>query len=192
MAQVSSTFPYFTVEEYLEMDVDPAVRYEYVGGQLYALSGGSDRHNEIIMNISGHLWTAARGTGRRVFSSGMRLRLSESAYYYPDAMVVRITDDRDHQFRTRPCLVVEVLSPSTASIDRREKLFAYRQIPSLEAYVMVYQDERRVERHYRDVGGSWANGEVYGQGVVPVPCPAMELTLDDIYEGVDFSSPVSQ
>jgi Uma2 family endonuclease len=87
-----------------------------------------------------------------------------------------------------PCLVVEVASPSTAVIDRREKLVAYKRIPTLEAYVIVEQDERRVQRHWRDDQGVWWDAEVSGQGQVPFPCPETTPTLDEIYAGVEPSS----
>jgi Uma2 family endonuclease len=81
--------------------------------------------------------------------------------------------------------VVEISSPSTAVIDRREKLVAYKRIATLEAYVIVEQDERRVQRHWRDKQGVWWEAEVSGTGRVPIPCPDVVLTLDEIYVGLD-------
>jgi Uma2 family endonuclease len=80
--------------------------------------------------------------------------------------------------------VVEIASPSTAEIDRREKLVVYKRIPTLEAYVIVEQDERRVQRHWRDEKGTWWGAEVSGQGRVPIPRPEVTLTLDEIYAGL--------
>jgi Uma2 family endonuclease len=77
-----------------------------------------------------------------------------------------------------------VLSPRTESIDLREKLLAYRRIDSLRAYVIVYRDDMRVLRHYRDENGTWWDAEVSGEGRVPFPCPDVVLTLADIYRGL--------
>jgi Uma2 family endonuclease len=86
-----------------------------------------------------------------------------------------------------PCLVVEVASPSTESIDRREKLLAYRSIPTLRAYLIVAQDGRRVERCWRGEDGEWRQGEAVGKGSkVLIPCPSpIEITLSEIYEGLE-------
>ncbi len=93
--------------------------------------------------------------------------------------------DDEALFEEAPCLVVEVTSPSTENIDRREKLLAYRRITSLKAYLIVDQQELRVERHWRDESRRWWRAEAVGtEGVVPVPCPETELTLSQIYEGL--------
>lgn len=82
-----------------------------------------------------------------------------------------------------------MLPPSASSADRREKLLAYKRIPSLKAYVIVYQDEMRVKTVSRDANGAWWEAEVANKGLVPFPCPELELSLDQIYEGIDFSTP---
>ncbi len=176
--------PYLSVEEYLRLEEASSVRHEYVGGELYALAGASDRHNRIAMNLAAHLWMAARGGPCRVYGSDMKLRVADDAVYYPDIQVVCDPEDTEEWYKSRPCLVVEVLSPSTEAIDRREKLLAYRRLPSLKAYVVVYRDECRVARHWRDEQGVWWQAEVEGEGRVPFPCPALELSLADIYEGL--------
>ena len=89
---------------------------------------------------------------------------------------------------TQPCVVVEVTSPSTARIDRGEKVMAYRAIPSLRAYVIVDHRRKRVERHWRrEAGTDWMRDEVLGDGSVPVPCLDVELALDVIYRRVDLA-----
>jgi Uma2 family endonuclease len=173
-----------SVEDYLELEETSSIRHEYVAGEVYALAGATDRHNGIAMNIAGHLWAAARGGPCRVYGSDMKVRVGDDAFYYPDVQVVCDPVDTEEQYKSRPCLVVEVLSPSTESIDRREKLLAYRRLDSLQAYVIVYRDGRRVVRPWRDEPGAWWNADVSGQGRVPFPCPPLELSLDEIYEGL--------
>jgi Uma2 family endonuclease len=113
----------------------------------------------------------------------VKLRVADDVVYYPDVMVV-CTPQRDEYVAHAPCLVVEVTSPGTAAVDGREKVGHYRRIPSLRTYLVVDQRRRRVDRHWRDDAGTWWHATIAGGGEVPVPCPALTLTLDEIYEGV--------
>ena len=184
MAQRAAPPPFLTVEEYLELEEGSTVRHEYVEGALFALAGSSLRHNRIAGNIYRALAAAADGTTCEVYISDVRCRVG-SVFYYPDVMVACGDPDTDRQaYRTDPCLLVEVTSPSTASSDRREKLLVYRQIPTVRAYLIVDQDTRRVERHYRDADGVWQRADHLNDGVVPVACPEAELTLDGIYRDI--------
>jgi Uma2 family endonuclease len=83
-----------------------------------------------------------------------------------------------------PCLVIEVVSPSTETTDRREKLAAYKRMPGLEAYLIISQDRKWVERHFRAEDGSWRRADLVDEGRFPVPCPETELSLEQIYEGL--------
>src|ERR1700704_550353 len=162
------------------MEEASSVKHEFVAGQVYALAGASERHNRIAMNIAALLWTAARDGLCRVYGSDMRLRIGQDAVYYPDVQVVCDPSDTEQMYTTSPCVVVEVLSPSTESIDLREKLMAYRRLESLRAYLIVYRDERRVIRHYRAENDAWFDAFHSGKGNVPIPCPDLELTLAEI------------
>jgi Uma2 family endonuclease len=175
-----------TVEEYLALEETASRKHEYVAGEIYAPAGAINRHNTIAGNIYARLWNAARGTDCRVYNSDTKARVAEDVFYYPDAMVVCGDDDtgNDAVYQDKPCVVVEVTSPPTASVDRREKLAAYKKVPSLRAYLVVAQDERRVERHWRDEEGAWWHADLSGEWRVPVPCPETELTVDGIYDGL--------
>ena len=179
--------PMLSVEEYLELEGGGGQRHEYVGGRIYAPAGGTSRHSAISMNIASALWEAARGVDYRVYGSDMMLRAAEDVFYYPDVMVVCGDDEagEDALYQDAPCLIVEVTSPSTEATDRREKLLAYRNIPSLRAYLIVDQHQMRVERHWPDETGRWWDAVPVGSdGLVPVPCPEVEIPLPRIYEGV--------
>jgi Uma2 family endonuclease len=176
-----------TIEEYLELEAASTVRHEYVAGVMHAFAGTSKRHNRIAGNILRILSIAAAGGPCRVYMSDVKLRAASDVYYYPDVMVACGAEGEDPFVEEAPCLVVEITSPSTAVIDRREKLVAYKRIATLEAYVIVEQDERRVQRHWRDEQGVWWEAEVSGTGRVPIPCPEVTLTLDEIYAGLDPS-----
>jgi Uma2 family endonuclease len=176
--------PPLTIDEYLRIEEGSALKHEFVAGELYALAGASERHNRIAMNISALLWNAARGGPCRVYGSDMRLRVADDAVYYPDVQVVCDPSEIEEQYTSSPCVIVEVLSPSTETIDRREKRLAYRRLSSLQAYMIVCRDEKRVARYWRDADNAWWDSEVHAEGRVPFPCPEVVLTLSEIYEGV--------
>ncbi len=186
MAAPERLAPPMTVDEYLALEEGSAVRHEYVDGYVHAMTGGSLRHNAVAFNIAARLRAAARGGPCRVFMNDVKVRANESTFYYPDVVVVCGPVDMAGSVIRDPCLIVEVLSPSTRSIDQREKVAAYRRIESVAAYLVVEQDVRVVERHYREAAGAWNLGTFAGgtdRLRVPVPCPETVLTLDDIYEG---------
>lgn len=176
-----------SVEEYLKLEEAATTRHEYVGGKIYTHAGASDRHNRLAGNIFARLWNAARDGPCRIYMSDMKLRVPDDVFYYPNVMVVCDPPDTENPlFRSDACLVVEITSPGTETIDRREKLLAYRKLPSLKAYLIVDQESLRVERHWRDEAGQWWQAEAVGhESLVPIPCPEIELTLPQIYEGLD-------
>ncbi len=113
--------------------------------------------------------------------------MSESTVYVPDvAIICDPTDSRPRYFQ-RPCVIIEVLSPSTEMVDRREKVLAYHQIDRLLAYLIVHQDAVRVERHWRDHAAADWQLMIYTGGSVPVPCVDASLNLDDLYRGVELA-----
>lgn len=173
-----------SVEEYLEIDDRSEVRHEYVGGTLYAMTGGTHRHNRIAFNIARKLDDASSDGPCDVYIADMRFQIG-NVYYYPDVMVACEPPETENpRWRTNPCLVVEVLSPTSVSTDQREKLIAYRSVPTIETYLIVHQDTQRVERHFRNEKGEWARADHVRDGYIPIPCPETRLTLAEIYRGL--------
>lgn len=182
MAERSETHKLLTVEEYLALEEKAAVKHEYVAGTVHAMVGATKRHNRIAGNIYAHLWSIARGGSGRVYASDVKVRI-EDVIYYPDVMVACGPEDDDPLVEHNPCLIVEVTSPGTESIDRREKMLNYRKMPSLQAYLIVDQSRPRIERHWRDGEGNWRQGGL-DKGSMPVPCPETKLLIDEVYEGL--------
>src|SRR5438045_635778 len=121
-----------TVDEYLEAEKTASVRHEYVGGQIYAMAGASDTHNTLAGNFFALLKSNLRSGPFRVYISDMKVRVEAvNAFYYPDVVVTCDPEDKGEYAKTRPCLIVEITSPSTTVTDHREKLLAYRKLPSL-------------------------------------------------------------
>lgn len=176
-------------EDYLADEAESAVKHEYFDGQVFAIAGASERHNRISGNIFFHVRSATRGTPCATFMADMKLRISSvNAFYYPDVMLTCTESDRDPIQKTTPCIVAEVLSPSTATTDRREKVLAYRQIPSLKAYILAEQDRRAVDYFIRSETGEWQQGTLGEMDILGVDCGSVNigLALDDIYEDIDF------
>ena len=185
----ASALPTMTVEEYFRFEESSEIKHEYVAGEVYAMSGATVRHNRIAGNIFVRLVPVARRGSCDVFMGEMRVEVARDRHYYPDVTVVCTPLAELDVVARSPCVVVEVTSPSTARIDRGEKLDAYRSISSLEAYLIIDHRRRRVERHSRDVHSrEWRREEIVGEGRVGVPCLDVELTLDEIYERVELPS----
>ena len=175
-----------SVEEYLELEEQSMVRHEYVGGELYASAGASDRHNSISGKIYRRLSDAADGGSCRVYMSDMRLRLEDDTFYYPDVMVVcEPLESENPTFQREPRLIVEVTSQSTETLDRREKLAAYKTIPTLKAYLIVSRDREWIQHYRRDENGAWQRGDLVDEGRLSLPCPQnAALSVEDVYEGL--------
>src|SRR6478735_1276168 len=128
-----SALPTMTVEEYFRFEKASPVKYEYVAGEVYAMAGATVRHDRIATNILVRLSLAARPGPCDVFSSDMRVEVARDRYYHPDVTVVCAPVAESDIVARNPCVVVEVTSPSTARIDRGEKLDAYRAVATLQS-----------------------------------------------------------
>jgi Uma2 family endonuclease len=155
MSEFAALHQPLSVEQYLALERNSLVRHEFVGGKLYAMTGTSKRHNLIAGNIFRNFSDAADGTDCQVFISDVKVRTPDDAMYYSDVMVVCESSSDDPYVEKEPCLIVEVISPSTEGTDLREKVAAYKRIPSLKAYLIVDQERPRVERHFRTDQGDW-------------------------------------
>ena len=178
-----------TVEEYLGGEKLSPTKREYVDGRVFALAGTSDAHNRISINLIVGLDEASRRRGCHLFAAD--LKLSILGYYYPDLMMT-CEPEADPYIKEKPCLITEVLSRSTASTDRREKVDACLSFPTLESYILVDSQMRRVEAFSRTPEG-WRESHWQGDGVVPFACLETSLDFDAIYRGLelpDFVEPL--
>lgn len=175
--------------EYLAFEESAAVRHEYVDGQVFAMAGAGERHNRIVTNLAFHLRGPARGGPCGVYVNDMKLRIEwRTSFYYPDVMLGCEPDDVHDLYKERPCLVAEVLSPSTETIDRREKLNAYRSLPSLRYILLVSSSRSDVEYYLRNAADEWETARLEDGEVLVVECGGYRaaLSLEDIYEDVVF------
>jgi Uma2 family endonuclease len=144
-----------TAEEYLEFEQTAELRHEFVAGTLYAMSGPSESHHRIAGNLFAAFHAHLRGGPCNAYISDFKLRLKagqEDVFYYPDIMVACGREGMTEYYLEHPKLIIEVLSPSTEQIDRREKAQNYRQIATLQEYVLIAQKHPHVEIHRRADG----------------------------------------
>lgn len=185
MAQIHPVPPAATLlseAEYVETELAASDRHEYVDGVVRAMSGASKRHNEVALNIATTLRTTARPHGCQVYIEGVRLRASSRRHYYPDVMVTCSADDDSH-VESSPCLIVEVLSPTTQAFDRGEKRILYFAMPSLRHYLMVDHEAGLVEHFVRtDSDAPWTIQLALSGDVIPLTCPPeTSLYVDEIF-----------
>ena len=155
----------FTPQEYFDWEELQQERHEYFDGEVYAMAGGSLVHGRIGLNIGSLLQSHVSGSSCITYNSDCKLGISEKGpFTYPDVSVS--CDDRDRtakQFIQFPCLIVEVLSPSTEAYDRGGKFKLYRRLTSLQEYVLVSSETQSVEIFRRRLADSW-EFTAYGEG----------------------------
>ena len=179
-------------QEYLDWEEKQPIKYEYMNGRVFAMTGGTIPHNEIALNLATALKIYLRGKGCKVLMADAKLGVSEKgSFYYPDLMVT--CDEKDRRaikIIYHPCLVVEVLSPGTEAFDRGKKFKNYRNISTLKEYVLIDAREMTVECFRPNKNGVW---ELYNYGEgdevtltsVDLSFPIEMLYEDVILEGVE-------
>lgn len=179
-----------TAQQYLAFEESASLKHEYVNGQLFAMTGGTKAHNIISSNILTLLRSHLRGKGCNVYMADVKVYIkSANCFYYPDVLVECGKLEQDSVFTETPVSIFEVLSKSTSSIDRREKLVAYQQIQSLKHYVIVHQTRRRLELYQRD-GEDWTLQEIGGRDEFTLDiCPEhpIKISMNQIYADLEFS-----
>ncbi len=180
-------------EEYLHLEAQSPVRHEYVSGEVFAMTGGTLRHNAIAVNLVAALHEHLRNTPCRAFINDVRVRAPKAnAYYYPDLLVSCGRDAQAMDLESGgvedAVLIIEVLSQGTEATDRREKLLAYRTLASLAEYALISQDQARVEIHRRRGDIGWEKIEYSGAETVEFASVKLTIGMRDIYEGVPIES----
>lgn len=179
--------PFIPVEEYLRGERDGEIRHEYIGGQVYAMSDASEAHNLISGNVFAAIRNHLRGGPCKAFINDMKVRLKiarDDIFYYPDLLVTCDPTDNHSFFKEKPKLIIEVLSPSTDRLDRREKFLSYQRIPTLEEYVLVDQLKRQVTFFRKEK--EWDPEILEGQQTASFQSIGLSLPLDEVYEDVTF------
>ena len=174
-----------TVEAYLEWEPCQELRYEFVSGEVFSMTGGTLPHNDIAINLLTALRPHIRAQGCRINIADAKVNVSSSIYRYPDLVVS--CDDRDKTALTAiqyPKLIIEVLSPTTEALDRGDKFREYRSLPSLEEYVLISSTEVSVEIYRRGEGRLWLYTAYQPIDRIPLESVEFELPIELLYEDV--------
>ncbi len=181
----------WTVEDYLAFDDASDVKHEYMDGEIYAMSGGTESHSKIILNIGGALWQATKGSGCRTHSSEMRVKVAEKKYFYPDVSAVcgqAKFDDEKNITLINPTLIVEVTSASSESFDKGIKANFYRSLESLQHYLVVDQNQLYAQLSTRQDGGWFLQQFTLRTESIPLEALNVDLAMVDVYLDVEFDA----
>jgi Uma2 family endonuclease len=181
-----------SLEEYRNLETSAETKHEYHDGEIIEMTGGSINHNRLVRNLIRLLDNALRKTIYEVFPSDLRLWIPQyNRGLYPDLMIIAgeplFSDNRNDEI-LNPCLIIEVLSPSTSSYDRGDKFRYYRSIPQLNQYLLVSQGEILIESYSKTSENHWLLQEyIPARGIISLDSLGISLNLADIYEGIDFN-----
>jgi Uma2 family endonuclease len=184
---------YLSPEEYLAIERRAEYKSEYVDGVMYAMSGASERHNLIVVDLILSLGAQLRDSPCRVYPSDLKVRVpSVKKFFYPEVSIIcgetKFADDQK-DVALNPVVVIEVLSESTAAFDRGKKFQSYQQIESLKEYLLMSQDECVVEHFLRQEDSRWLYTKASGlDEVITLPSVNCRLALSDVYNKVTLSS----
>jgi Uma2 family endonuclease len=188
MVAVKDNIPKLTPEEYFAWEEQQLERHEYIDGKVYAMSGGTINHSDIAMNFGTMLKNHLRGSGCKTLNSDARIKIFESnKYVYPDLSVT--CDDRDKstpQYITHPCLIIEVLSPSTEAYDRGNKFKLYRKNPSLTDYVLVESERMAIDLYRKDESGNWYILNYEAGESLELKSIGLIFPIERVYEDIEF------
>jgi Uma2 family endonuclease len=192
MVAAKEHFPRFTPEEYFAWEEQQEEKHEYFDGEVYAMSGGTREHSRIAVNLTTLIDNHLGEGDCQVLNSDARIKIQSSEkYVYPDASVT--CDERDRetpQFIAHPCLIIEVLSPSTEAYDRGDKFELYRRSDSLREYALVSADKIAIDLYRRDDSGEWRS--LYYRSGDTVELQSINLTfpVEKVYRGIKFRSTI--
>jgi Uma2 family endonuclease len=174
---------HYSYEQYLAAQESSELRLEFFDGEIYAMAGGTPEHAALSARVITAL-SALLKDRCVVFTADLRIRVEASGLStFPDASVVcgpNQTSSIDKNAVTNPTVLVEVTSASTEDYDRGEKLSHYKQLPSLQAVLIVSHSQRRVTVHSRD-GKRWGEREFRSQESFAVPGLDVTLDVDELY-----------
>lgn len=180
----------YTEAEYLAFERESEFKHEYIDGQIVAMTGGTGNHSAIAVSTGGWLSMQLPASSCRVYNSDMRVR-AMGTYTYPDLSVVcgepPHFEDEHNDTLLNPVLIGEVLPPSTERFDRGLKFYRYRAIPTLQAYLLIWQSEPHIEQYVRQPTGEWLLSEVVGlDHTLALPSIDCDLPLAMAYKFIQF------
>ncbi|WP_434686745.1 Uma2 family endonuclease [Pseudanabaena minima] len=189
MISIRENLPQITPEEYFAWEERQLEKHELINGQVYAMSGGSVNHSRIAIRfatmVDTHLDPSSCITG----NSDLRINIvGTNNYTYPDVSVT--CDDRDKsttQYITYPCLIVEVLSPSTELYDRSGKFRLYRKNPHLQDYLLVSSTSIEMDLYHKNDAGEWLIINYQEGDTVELKSINLSFPIEQVYRGLELN-----
>jgi len=174
-----------TLAEFMVWESAQTERHEFYRGEIFAMVGGTARHNRVILNLASRINDHLDGTRCQVFSENMKVQLADVGVLYPDVVVTcEKADAGDEQTVADPTLIVEVLSPSTKGYDKRDKFILYRTLASLREYVLIDPVNRQMEVFTLAEAGSWLLTDQSAVGVLTLQSIDLTLPFERLFKGV--------
>ncbi|QFY88712.1 Uma2 family endonuclease [Magnetovirga frankeli] len=173
-------------QDYLDGERLSEIKHEYLDGDVYAMAGASKTHGTLALNAAIAIRQHLRGKPCGVWMADMKVRVAaDNAYYYPDLVATCDADDlkpsAPQDYLQAPCLIIEVLSESTETIDRKEKLRSYRQLASLQEYVLIDQTRPWVEL-YRLTDQGWLHQIIQEDEEIELHSIGLKLSAEALYQ----------
>lgn len=179
------------ISDYLEGEKSSEIKHEYIYGEVFAMAGTSDRHNRIAGNVFSKIDAHLADSDCETFIESVKLKADAQTFYYPDVMVACDEKPESAYYREEPILIIEILSPTTERTDRNEKLIVYKNIPTLQEYVIVWQEKMQIEIHRRQTDGTWLTffyTETDNGTEIELQSINLKITMEEIYRRVRFES----
>ena len=184
-------YNYVSQETYLETERGALEKHEYYQGEIFAMSGASAKHNRVFTNLFGELSYKLKGKGCVPYGSDLRIHIPKNTLYtYPDISIIcgemELTDDK-FDTATNPSVIIELLSHSTRNYDKGEKFTLYRDMLSLQEYILIDTEKIYVEKHIRNADNSWQLTDYKSiENSFTISTIQLSFLLMDIYEGISF------
>lgn len=186
----SPQLQWMSPQEYLEWEPMQQLRHEYIEGEVFALTGETKPHNRIALNLVTTLDSHLVQSGCEVYISDVKVQVvTANSYYYPDVVVT--CDPRDRESNSivqHPCLIVEVLSPTTEAYDRGGKFARYRQLETLQEYVLIDSEQIGVDCFRRNEQGLWVLYPYTTEDTITLASVGLSLPVTALYRQVKFGT----
>jgi Uma2 family endonuclease len=179
--------PKFSLEAYLAWEETQTERHEFYRGDVFAMVGAKRVHGRVVSNLEFEFRLALKGSPCQVFHEGMKLQIADDTVLYPDLFVTCDKGDlATEQIFRAPTVVIEVLSPSTQGYDRSQKFALYRRLESLQEYILVDPDTRRVEAFRRSPDSTWVLDDMSDSDTLRAPSlgVGVGVAMGEVFAGI--------
>ena len=178
--------PTWSLDDFLTWENAQVEKHEFYRGEVFAMVGGRRTHGRVVLNLGYALNARLAGSPCQVFAEGMKVQIGTDTILYPDIFVTcdKVDLATEMIFRA-PMLVVEVLSPSTQAYDRSQKFALYRRLASLQEYLLIDPESRRVEAFRRNADDQWVFHDMSQDELLAVPCLSVTVPMAQVFDGVD-------